>query len=114
MKSEFIWMDGEMVHIVRHVHFITPTLHYGMGVFEGVRCYKTPSGPAIFRLRDHLVRFLESIHILGIRKFPYTVDQLSEAVHQTILINKFSECYIRPLMWLDGPMGLNLDTFARG
>jgi branched-chain amino acid aminotransferase len=111
MKSEFIWMDGEMVpYNQATVHFITPTLHYGLGVFEGIRCYDTPSGPAIFRLRDHLVRFIESIHILGIRDFPYSVDQLSEAVHNTIKVNNFCECYIRPLMWLEGPMGLNMDN----
>lgn len=111
MKSEFIWMDGEMVpYNQATVHFITPTLHYGLGVFEGIRCYKTLKGSAVFRLRDHLERFLESIHILGINKFPYTVNQLSEAVHETIKINKFKECYIRPLMWMDGPLGLNMDN----
>lgn len=110
MKSDFIWMDGEMVPFDHAtVHFITPTLHYGLGVFEGIRCYETPSGPAIFRLQDHLVRFFESIHILGIGALPYTIEQLSEAVHETIKVNKFTECYIRPLMWLDGPLGLNMD-----
>lgn len=111
MKSEFIWMDGELVPFDQAtVHFITPTLHYGLGVFEGIRCYKTPSGPAVFRLHDHLVRFLESIHILGIKEVPYTVNQLREAVHETIKANKFEECYIRPLMWLQGPLGLNMDN----
>jgi branched-chain amino acid aminotransferase len=111
MKSEFIWMDGEMVHFDQAtVHFITPTLHYGLGVFEGIRCYRTPSGPAVFRLHDHLERFMESVHILGVRDFPYTVSQLCEAVQMTIKKNKFDECYIRPLMWLDGPLGLNMDN----
>jgi branched-chain amino acid aminotransferase len=111
MKSEFIWMDGEMVPFDQAtVHFITPTLHYGLGVFEGIRCYETPTGPAVFRLHDHLLRFIESIHILGIRDLPYTVDHLCEAVHNTIKINNFNECYIRPLMWLEGPMGLNMDN----
>jgi branched-chain amino acid aminotransferase len=111
MKSEFIWMDGEMVpYNQATVHFITPTLHYGLGVFEGIRCYRTPSGPGVFRLRDHMQRFLESIHILGIREFPYTLNQLCEAVHMTIKINKFEECYIRPLMWMEGPLGLNMDN----
>ena len=111
MKSDFIWMDGELVPYEQAtVHFITPTLHYGMGVFEGIRCYATPKGPAVFRLKDHLVRFLESIHILGIREFPYTVETLRQAVHDTIRKNGFKECYIRPLMYLDGPMGLNMDN----
>lgn len=111
MKSDFIWMDGELVPYEQAtVHFITPTLHYGMGVFEGIRCYATPKGPAVFRLKDHLVRFLESIHILGLRDFPYSVDDLRQAVHDTIRKNGFVECYIRPLMYLEGPLGLNMDN----
>jgi branched-chain amino acid aminotransferase len=111
MKSDYIWMDGEMVPYEKAtVHFITPTLHYGMGVFEGIRCYQTPKGPGVFRLREHMERFLRSIHILGIRDFPYTVEQLRQAVKQTIQVNGFTECYIRPLMYLEGPMGLNMDN----
>jgi branched-chain amino acid aminotransferase len=87
----------------------TPTLHYGVGVFEGIRCYETAKGPAIFRLRDHLQRFLESIHILGIRDLPYTVEDLRQGVFQTLKANGFRECYIRPLMYLDGPLGMNMD-----
>jgi branched-chain amino acid aminotransferase len=111
MKSEFIWMDGELVPFEQAtVHFITPTLHYGLGVFEGIRCYATSQGPAVFRLMDHLNRFIESIHILGLRDFPYSVEQLRQAVHLTIRKNSFVECYIRPLMYLEGPMGLNMDN----
>lgn len=111
MKSDFIWMDGELVpYDQATVHFITPTLHYGPGVFEGIRCYDTPKGPAVFRLREHMERFVDSIHILGVLDFPYTVDYLREAVHQTIRANGFNECYIRPLMYLQGPMGLNMDN----
>ncbi len=110
MQSDFIWMDGELVPYEKAtVHFITPTLHYGAGVFEGIRCYKTPRGPAVFRLHDHLQRFLESIHIIGIEDFPYSVEDMQRAVHQTIQVNGFNECYIRPLMYLEGPMGLNMD-----
>ncbi len=110
MNSDFIWMDGQLVPFDQAtVHFITPTLHYGLGVFEGIRCYATVNGPAVFRLREHLERFLDSIHILGIDEIPYTVEDLRQAVHLTIRVNGFQECYIRPLMFLDGPMGLNLD-----
>jgi branched-chain amino acid aminotransferase len=110
MKSDFIWMDGELVPWNQAtVHFITPTLHYGVGVFEGIRCYTTQQGPAVFRLREHLERFLDSIHILGVADFPYSVEDLRRAVHETILANGFGECYIRPLMYLEGPMGLNMD-----
>ena len=110
MNSDFIWMDGELVpYDQATVHFITPSLHYGVAVFEGIRCYQTPQGPAVFRLREHLERFLDSIHILGVRDFPYTVEELRLAVHQTIQANHFAECYIRPLMYLQGPMGLDMD-----
>lgn len=111
MKSEFIWMDGELVpYQEATVHIITPTLHYGVGVFEGIRCYKTSRGPAVFRLIEHLQRFLDSIHILGVRDFPYSLDDLRQAVHQTIQANHFRECYVRPIMYLQGPMGLNMDA----
>lgn len=110
MNAGYIWIDGEFVpYDQAKVHIISPTIHYGIGVFEGIRCYATSEGPAVFRLRDHLVRFLESIHILGIRDFPYSVDELREAVHQTIRINGYDECYIRPIMYMEGPMGLNMD-----
>lgn len=110
MESDFIWMDGALVPFAEaKIHVITPTLHYGVGVFEGIRSYQTPKGPAIFRLRDHLQRFIESIRILGISDYPYSIDQIQQAVHDTILANGFSECYIRPLMYLDGPLGLNMD-----
>lgn len=110
MQSDFIWMNGELVpYDQANIHVITPTMHYGIGVFEGIRCYQTPSGPAIFRLQDHLERFIESIHILGINNFPYSVDQMRQAIYKTIQVNGFSECYIRPLMYLEGPLGLDMD-----
>ena len=110
MNSDLIWMDGKLVpYDQATVHFITPTLHYGVGVFEGIRCYATPQGPAVFRLREHMQRFVESIHIMGVLGFPYRVDELCEAVRQTVRANGFDECYIRPLMYLDGPMGMNMD-----
>jgi branched-chain amino acid aminotransferase len=110
MKSDFIWMDGELVPFAdANVHVITPTLHYGVGVFEGIRSYQTPNGPAVFRLRDHLERFLDSIQILGVLDYPYSVQEIQQAVFDTMRVNGFSECYIRPLMYLDGPLGLNID-----
>jgi branched-chain amino acid aminotransferase len=111
MKSDWIWMDGEFVPYEKAtVHVVTtPTLHYGLGVFEGIRCYETVEGPGVFRLRDHMQRFLDSIHILGIRVLSFTLGQLCQAVLQTIQVNHFRECYIRPLMYLDGPLGMNMD-----
>ena len=110
MKSDLIWMDGELVPYEQAtIHVINPTLHYGPGVFEGIRCYETPRGPAVFRLSDHLERFLNSIHILGIRDFPHSIEDLRSGVLKTIRVNGFKSCYIRPLMYLEGPLGLNMD-----
>jgi branched-chain amino acid aminotransferase len=110
MKSDFVWLDGELVPFSEaKVHILTPTLHYGAGVFEGIRSYQTPDGPAVFRLSDHLQRFLDSIHVLGILEFPYSYHVIQQAVFDTMRANGFTECYIRPLMYLDGPLGLNID-----
>jgi branched-chain amino acid aminotransferase len=112
MESKFIWMNGELVPFEKAtVHFLTPALHYGLGAFEGIRCYDTPKGPAVFRLAEHLQRLLDSIHILGVLEFSYSLEQLRAAVHETVCANGFSECYIRPLVYMgDGPLGLNLDA----
>ena len=112
MKSDYIWMDGELVPFEKAtVHVLNPTMHYGTGVFEGIRCYATPEGPAVFRLREHLKRFLDSAQVAGIRDYPYSHEELRQAVHQTIQANGFSECYIRPLIYMVGPLGLNLDAW---
>jgi branched-chain amino acid aminotransferase len=108
MKSDTIWMDGKLVPYEQAtVHIHTPSIHYGPSVFEGVRCYDTKHGPATFRLREHMERFIRSCRVLGYQ-IPYTVDQLCDAVHETILANGFRACYIRPLMYLEGPLALNL------
>ena len=109
MKSEKIWMDGELVpYDDAKIHVHSPTIHYGPGVFEGARCYDTVHGPATFRLREHMERFNRSIRVLGIEP-RYAVEELCEAIHRTILANGFRACYIRPLFYLEGPLGLNLD-----
>lgn len=112
LESKFIWMNGEMVPFEKAtIHFLTPALHYGLGAFEGIRCYNTPKGPAVFRLTEHLERLLDSIRVLGVREFPYSVEQLRAAVHETVRANGFSECYIRPLVYMgNGSLGLNLDV----
>lgn len=112
LESKFIWMDGKLVAFENAtVHFLTSALHYGLGVFEGIRCYNTPKGPAVFRLREHLERLVDSAEILGVRDFPYSVEQLQQAVHETVRANGFSQCYIRPLVYMTGDsLGLNLDT----
>lgn len=112
MESKYIWMNGELVPFEEAtVHFLSPTIHYGFGVFEGARCYNTPDGPAPFRLYEHLKRFIDSAHILGILDFPYTLEELRQATHETILANELTDCYIRPAVYMDGPLGLNMDAY---
>jgi len=87
-------------------HFLTHSLHYGTAVFEGIRCYDTKKGPAVFRLKEHIVRLFESAHIVGM-KIPFTVDELVEATKEVIRQNKVKSCYIRPLAYYGyGKMGL--------
>ncbi len=112
MKSKYIWMDGELIPFEQAtVHFLSPTIHYGFGVFEGARCYDTAKGPAAFRLLEHLKRFVNSALILGILDFPYSVEELTTAVHETIRANELRACYIRPAIYMEGPLGLNGDDY---
>jgi branched-chain amino acid aminotransferase len=106
-ESKKIWMDGEFVNWAdANVHVLTHTLHYGTGAFEGIRCYKTSKGSAIFRLQEHVARLFDSCHILNI-KCPFTPEQISRAIIDSIKINKLRECYIRPLIYIGyGAMGL--------
>ena len=109
MQSDVIWLDGELLPFARaNVHFLTPSLHYGMGVFAAMRCYETTRGPAVMRLEAHLKSFLRSIQALGFTDLIYDVKALREATHQTITANNFSECYVRLLMYLKGPMSLDM------
>lgn len=100
-------MDGEFVDWDKaNVHILTHTLHYGLGVFEGIRCYETERGPAIFRLREHVERLFKSAHIFMIN-IPYTVREIEEAIIKTVAINNVKECYIRPLVYIGyGAMGV--------
>jgi len=86
------WKDAN-IHVLNH------TLHYGMGVFEGVRAYQTPEGTAIFRLQAHTARFLHSIHIMGL-SIPFDAPILEAAQKETVAINELTECYIRPICFL--------------
>ncbi len=101
MESTYIWMDGKLVPYEKAtVHFMTPALHYGAGVFEGVRAYPTDKGPAIFKAREHARRLLESAHILGFQDLAWSVEDVVTAFRDTIRANGFSACYIRPLLYL--------------
>jgi len=111
-ESKYIWMDGELVDFQKAtVPFLTSALHYGTAVFEGIRCYNTAKGPAVFRLKEHMERLINSARILGFRDLPYTADQLVKATCETIAANGFGDCYIRPLIYSGGPvLSLNLDA----
>jgi branched-chain amino acid aminotransferase len=106
-KTEKIWMDGKFVDWDKAtVHVLTHSLHYGLGVFEGIRCYETKKGPAIFRLDEHIDRLFGSAHIF-LMEIPYTKKEIRDAIIGTVRINKIKECYIRPLAFIGyGAMGL--------
>jgi branched-chain amino acid aminotransferase len=96
-RDGWIWYDGRMVPWRdATTHVLTHTLHYGMGVFEGVRCYGTAKGPAIFRLRDHTNRLFRSARIFAM-KIPYTPDEIFEAQRACVRDNHLEACYIRPI-----------------
>ncbi len=107
-KADKIWMNGQLVDWdLANVHVLTHTLHYGNGVFEGIRAYETDNGPAVFRLTPHIERLFRSAKILCI-DIPYSVEELVDAVKETVNVNNLPSCYIRPLAYLSyGEMGLN-------
>jgi branched-chain amino acid aminotransferase len=106
--TEKIWMNGELVDWAdAKIHVATHGLHYGTGVFEGIRCYETERGPAIFRLRDHMKRLVESAKLLYM-EIPYSLDELDAAVLDTVSANGLDECYIRPIAYVGyGELGVN-------
>ena len=102
-QARYVWMHGRLVDAERAtVPFLTAGLHYGVAVFEGIRCYATPRGPAIFRLRDHMDRLVASARVLGFRELPFGARELTEAAKDTVRANGLDTCYIRPLMYLTG------------
>ena len=110
-KSEWIWMDGEFVAWDdAKVHVLSHGLHYGTGVFEGIRCYETDRGPAIFRHRDHLDRLTKSAELYYL-PLAHELDEIREATHELIRRNGSPSCYIRPLAFRGyGEMGLYAKT----
>jgi len=107
-KTDKIWLDGKFVDWDKaQIHILTHTLHYGWGVFEGIRCYHCHDGSsAVFRLKEHVDRLFGSAHIVSI-KIPFTKEEISSAILETFRINKLKEGYIRPIVFVgDGEMGI--------
>jgi branched-chain amino acid aminotransferase len=109
VSGEKIWLDGELIDWdAAQVHILTHTLHYGLGVFEGIRCYKTEDGrSAVFRLPEHVRRLYESAHI-NLLEIPFAREVVDQAIRETLRANHLEEGYVRPLVFIgDGAMGLN-------
>ena len=106
-----IWLDGEIIDWQdANVHLLTHTLHYGLGVFEGVRAYSTPKGSSIFRLEDHTDRLFKSAEIVSM-KIPFSKTQLNDAHKKIIKLNNLTEAYIRPMCFYGSEgMGLRADN----
>jgi branched-chain amino acid aminotransferase len=107
-KTEKIWMDGTLVPWDEaQIHVLTHSLHYGMGVFEGIRAYETSTGPAIFRLTEHIERLFDSAKIL-MMDIPFTVDELVKGCKDVVRASGLPSCYVRPIAFFGyGEMGLN-------
>ena len=107
-KTEKIWMDGELVDWDdAKIHILTHSLHYGMGVFEGIRAYETSTGPAIFRLTEHIERLFDSAKIM-MMDIPFTVDDIVKGCKDVVRASGLPSCYVRPIAYFGyGEMGLN-------
>lgn len=107
-ESKWVWMDGRVIPWQdATTHVSSHGLHYGSGVFEGMRCYETTNGPAVFRLHAHLDRLYASAEIHGI-KIPYSPEELTAGVSEIIRLNSFRSCYVRPICYLgSGSLGVH-------
>jgi branched-chain amino acid aminotransferase len=111
MKADKIWMDGKFIDWSKaKVHVLTHALHYGSGVFEGIRAYKTEQGTAIFRLKEHIDRLFNSAKILKL-ELSYSKEEISQAIKETVRVNRLESCYIRPLIYR-GYRKLGLNPFS--
>ncbi|MGH9768751.1 MAG: branched-chain amino acid transaminase [Blastocatellia bacterium] len=106
-KTKWVWQDGKFLRWNEaKIHSSAFGLHYGVGVFEGIRCYETADGPAIFRLKDHMDRLYASAEVYQL-DIPYTREELNEAICEAILRNEFESCYVRPTVYFDsGSLGI--------
>ena len=119
-KTKWVWQDGKMLPFDEaKIHSTAFGLHYGTGVFEGIRCYETANGPAIFRLNEHMDRFYASAEVYKL-KINYSPEALNNAICDTVRLNNFNNCYIRPTAYSDAgslgirsicPTGINILTW---
>ena len=113
--TDYIWLDGEFIPWAEaNVHILTHTLHYGLGAFEGIRCYTlADGGTGIFRLGDHVRRLFDSCKIMGM-EIPFAQDEIFEACREAVSRNGLGDCYIRPLVFMgEGAMGLGARNRTR-
>ncbi len=110
-QTKYIWVNDETIEWRdAHVHITNYALHYGVGVFEGIRAYNTENGAAVFRLKEHLERLYHSAKVYNL-KIPYTQEELANAICENIVKNGFAECYIRPLVYSgSGNLGIRANT----
>jgi branched-chain amino acid aminotransferase len=109
--ARYIWIDDSLRPASEGVvPFVSAAVQFGFSVFEGIRCYSTDKGPAVFRMKEHVERLLDSAHIVGFRELPVTAEQVKTAINQTIAGNEFSACYIRPMIYLDGAMMMTVES----
>ncbi len=109
--ARYIWIDDSLKPASEgSVPFLSAGVQYGFSVFEGIRCYATDRGPAVFRLDEHVQRLLDSAHIVGFRELPVDAAQVKTAIYQTIAANEFSACYIRPMIFLDGALSMTVEA----
>lgn len=109
-ETEKIWMNGELVDWAdARIHVAVHGLHYGTGVFEGIRCYETPKGSAVFRLADHLQRLIDSARLIYM-EIPFSAEELRAATHELIAANGLPACYVRPIAFYGyGELGVSTD-----
>lgn len=109
--ARYIWIDDSLKPSSEGVvPFLSAGMQFGFSVFEGIRCYATDHGPAVFRMNEHVERLMDSAHIVGFRELPVTAEQVKTAINQTIAANEFSACYIRPMIYLDGAMTMTVES----
>lgn len=109
-RSDYVWMDGRLIPFEQAtLHFLTPALHYGGAVFEGIRAYRGERGASIFRLPEHVRRLFASAHVFGLPDVSYSESEVEDACHDVVAANGFGDCYIRPVIYIrEG--GWNLTT----